>query len=104
MVIGNPGPTKSKLAQMLRPLWAKAGEALRHANAIVFIGYRFPPTDTYAAKFILDAIEANDNESKYMAVHVVLGRETGSPDSVRLQEHSSRGKSPPTTSRSSLTR
>lgn len=84
IAIGNLGPTKSKMSKMLDPLWQAAGAALHKASAIVFVGYRFPPTDTYAQKFLLDAIE--NNESDYLAVHAVLGPNLGSPDIVRMHQ------------------
>jgi hypothetical protein len=85
LVIGSPGQTKSKLTEVLREkLWEPAGVALAEASAIVFVGYRFPPTDTYAQKFLLDAIEGN--RSDYLAIHVVLGPNIGSPDIVRVRQ------------------
>jgi hypothetical protein len=84
IAIGNPGPTKSKLTKMLDPLWQAAGAALAKASAFVFVGYRFPPTDTFAQQFLLDGIEKNRNE--YLAIHVVLGPNIGSPDIVRARQ------------------
>jgi hypothetical protein len=48
---------------------------LREADAIVFVGYRFPPTDAEARKKLLSAIEGNNKGAPrhHLKVHIVLG-------------------------------
>jgi hypothetical protein len=45
MVIASPRPTKLATAERLSELWKHAEDAIRDADAVVFIGYRFPPSD-----------------------------------------------------------
>jgi len=52
-------------------LWTKAAELIRAADIIVFMGYRFPPSDSYARRTILGAIR--DNGRGYVRIHTVLG-------------------------------
>src|SRR5205823_2681786 len=81
--IAAPGPSKQSLsAGAFQPYWEQAMEALRTASAIVFVGYRFPPTDAEARERLLGAIRENTQE--YLAVHTVLGPSTNSDDSRRL--------------------
>lgn len=49
---------------------------------IVFVGYRFPQSDSHARSEILGAIAAND--APYLRVHTVLGPNLHEPDTVRL--------------------
>jgi hypothetical protein len=83
MVIASPGPTKRRTANELESLWLVAEEALRRAQAIVFVGYRFPPTDAQARERLLTAIAANTQN--YLAVHIVLGPQIHSDDVIRLR-------------------
>lgn len=80
--IASPGPTKRSVTAELGLLWDEAHNALRGADVIVFVGYRFPPTDAYSRERLLDAITRN--ERPHVALHVVLGPR---PDEhvVRLQ-------------------
>jgi hypothetical protein len=81
LAIATPGPTKSGLVdQSFRFIWGTASEAIRKASAIVFIGFRFPPSDAAARRVVLEAIA--ENREKAVALHVVLG--PPSPDSQRL--------------------
>jgi hypothetical protein len=84
LVIATPGPTKSKITEALEPLWSTAEDAIGHADAIVFVGYRFPPTDATARRRILRAIERRARTGRSMALHVVLG--PNSLDAPRLAE------------------
>ncbi len=60
-----------------------AEQAVREARAIVFVGYRFPPTDSYSRERLLGAVMQNAT-SDHVAVHTVLGPDTSGPDSRRL--------------------
>jgi hypothetical protein len=78
--IASPGPSKLARARELRPLWIEAKKALEVAESVVFVGYRFPPSDSEARSKLLEAVGSN---SSYKAVHTVLG--PASPqDTARL--------------------
>jgi hypothetical protein len=79
--IASPGPTKLDRTQELERLWQRAEEALKDAEAVVFVGYRFPPTDSEARRRLLGAIGQGNNG--YKAVHTVLGPESPK-DAARL--------------------
>ena len=81
IAIATPGPTKRKTAQEFRDLWKHAKNALSAADAIVFIGYRFPPSDAEARHELLSAI--GNSTVKDLTVHVVLG--LPGPDAARLE-------------------
>jgi hypothetical protein len=82
LVIATPGPTKLSEANKLEPLWEIAKRAIKEASAIVFVGYRFPPSDSQARQVILGAI--NGNLSNHLDLHVVLGPEVHSAPVARL--------------------
>jgi hypothetical protein len=75
IAIATPGPSKRAASKELGALWSKAQVALANADAIVFVGYRFPETDAHARKTLLEAIRENhrDQETHHLAIHVVLG-------------------------------
>jgi hypothetical protein len=80
LAIAPPGPDKRELANSgLRPLWDRALEELGIADAVFFVGYRFPPTDALARRELLHALNAR------ASVHIVLGPKV-SDDVVRLRE------------------
>jgi len=81
--IATPGPTKRVATGELRVLWAEAMTRLKRADAVVFVGYRFPPSDAEARTQLLGALALN--LSPRLKLHVVLGPERG-PDVVRLEE------------------
>jgi hypothetical protein len=84
IAIATPGPTKAELASgRFGPLWTRARNKIKDADAIVFVGYRFPPTDAMAREQILDAIETNTRP--HIDLHVVLGPQDA-PDVARLEE------------------
>jgi hypothetical protein len=73
LAIATPGPSKARGAQEnFDDLWRLAVVAIRAANAIVFVGYRFPPTDAYARDQLLGALTANTANGDVWC-HVVLG-------------------------------
>ncbi len=84
MVLGTPGPRKTGVTDLLENLWQEALRALSHANAIVFLGYRFPPTDAASRTRLIGAIHQN-NELDDLAVHTVLGPDVTQPDAQRLK-------------------
>jgi hypothetical protein len=84
LAMATPGPAKKALNERMFPLWDRAMKALMSADAIVFIGYRFPATDALARDRLLTAIRQNDRQ--YLAVHAVLGPNTQEPDTVRLRQ------------------
>jgi len=84
LAMATPGPAKKAVNQRMARLWTRALSALSSADAIVFIGYRFPATDALARDKLLGAIR--DNQNPYLAVHAVLGPNTQEPDTIRLRE------------------
>jgi hypothetical protein len=79
-LMGIPGPGKSAIAKILRPLWIQARQAIREANMVVFVGYRFPESDAQARSELLRAIR--ENQSPNLGLQTVLGR--NNPDAERL--------------------
>jgi len=82
--IATPGPTKRTSVQELKPLWTQACRRIEEAQVIVFVGFRFPPSDAEAREKLLGAITAN--ESPHVEMHVVLGPDRGHKDVVRLEQ------------------
>jgi hypothetical protein len=59
-LIGTPGPTKSVRSNgHFAPIWDEAEDRLTAANVIVFMGYRFPPSDSEARSAILRSVREN---------------------------------------------
>lgn len=81
--IAVPGPNKQQRIGEFKVLWEAADEALRRASAIVFIGYRFPPSDAAALQSLLDAISRNVTSE--LTFHIVLGPKR-SDDVIRLEQ------------------
>lgn len=81
LAIATPRPSKLKEAKGFESIWNLACEALDTADAIVFIGFRFPETDAYARERLLEAIGKNSGPLM-LHVNVVLGRP--GPDTDRL--------------------
>lgn len=94
-VVASPGPSKKKETERLEGLWQGAENELRQANAIVFVGYRFPETDSISRQCLLAAI--GGNRQPIICLHTVLGSNTSEPaprrlrgmlgHSLRLQSH-----------------
>jgi hypothetical protein len=88
LAIAGPGPSKQNLSGgAFQPYWEQARAALRTAEAIVFVGYRFPPTDAEAREKLLGAIR--ENNQTYLPIYIVLGSDPGtsSPRLMALLEH-----------------
>jgi hypothetical protein len=89
--LATPGITKHRFIENnnnIRSLWNLAENEIRTADIMVFIGYRFPPSDAYSRDRILSSIGCNVRErTKYntLVVHTVLGDDTNHPDSRRLK-------------------
>jgi hypothetical protein len=85
IAIASPGPTKHEIvAGPLKNLWDAAIEAIQQADSIIFVGYRFPPSDAEARSRILGAIGKNKANNE-LTLNIVLGPNLGSADNVRLQ-------------------
>ena len=82
VALAAPGPTKLRRAKELDCLWTAAEAALREAGVVIFLGYRFPPTDSEARSRLLGALSENKQDD--VSVHTVLGPDIHSPDSARL--------------------
>lgn len=82
IVIATPGFSKqAAVAKQLGTLWQLAQLALKLARAVIFIGYRFPPTDAQARQELLGAIR--ENTEAHLDLHTVLGPRQDS-DTLRL--------------------
>jgi hypothetical protein len=82
--IATPGPTKRAHRNgLLVPLWNAAVAAIEDANVIVFLGYRFPPSDSEARHVLLKAIKGI-RKDRYVRIHTVLGPHTQHEHTVRL--------------------
>lgn len=80
--IGVPGPSKRDLiAKALQHIWGEAMVRIGNADIIVFLGYRFPPSDSMARQGILKAIR--HNKAEMLRVVTVLG--PNNPDEPRLK-------------------
>ena len=87
LAIATPGPSKQAVSDSdFLPLWTEAKKRLKVADAIVFVGYRFPETDAHAREELLGAIRENhadDGGSHHLSLHIVLGHP--GRDSIRLE-------------------
>lgn len=83
MVIASPGPRKREVRLIVERLWEEAESLIVAADVIVFLGYRFPPTDSEARTRLLGALQRN--VSRGLAAITVLGPNTKSESSARLQ-------------------
>jgi hypothetical protein len=83
--VATPGPSKKIATKELKNLWDRALHELRAADAIVFVGYRFPPSDAEAREKLLRAIRLNHRRAPHtLNVHIVLGPKR-SDDVFRLE-------------------
>jgi hypothetical protein len=81
LMIATPGPGKVNATKVFRRLWERAEGALQIADAVFFVGYRFPPSDSRARQRLLGALGAN---SRRPFLHAVLGPNLGHQDVARL--------------------
>jgi len=86
LLVATPGPSKlNESVFALGSLWELACEALKAADVIVFVGFRFPETDAYAREQLLTAI--GENNAGMVPHRLSLGVVLGHPgkDTVRLE-------------------
>jgi hypothetical protein len=83
LVLATPGPTKVSVMRQLSALWDAAKTEVETATAIVFIGYRFPPSDSEARSRVLQGLV--ENKAGVLCVHVVLGPNTSNEASTRMR-------------------
>lgn len=89
LVLAVPGPNKAGLLGQFKAiahLWHQAQVAVSKAQRIVFLGYRFPPTDARARIELLDAILASVEENLLKQVQVVLGPDDQHQDVLRMRK------------------
>lgn len=85
LAIAAPGQSKAQMTtKVLGPLWKAARDALRTADAIIFLGYSFPPSDALARDEILGAIAGNTT-SRLQRIDIVLGEDLNAPRSRRMK-------------------
>ena len=73
--IGIASPGSNKLRESkggLANLWKHASKALQNSDAIVFLGYRFPPTDAHARRTFVNALAKGAESKRHVSAHVVL--------------------------------
>lgn len=86
IAMAGPGQSKTTLRDELEVLWRHAEGALRDADVVVFMGYRFPESDAESRRRLLGAIRSRVvGNSKYLALHVVLGPDVRDRDPSRLE-------------------
>lgn len=89
ILIATPGPTKlHTVSNRLGPLWKEAKRQIQAADQIVFVGYRFPPSDSQARKELISTLFSklsNDSPKRKRGLHIVLGPSLND-DVIRLQE------------------
>jgi hypothetical protein len=87
VVIAAPGRSKASLTStLLKPLWNHARSALKHAGAVVIVGYSFPKTDAQARMELLDALEEDNSGVGARQVHLILGPDVDLPGHRRVLE------------------
>jgi len=75
IAIAMPGPAKKETTSDLKPVWESAESAIENAEAIVFVGYSFPKSDSYALARLLGAVErAAKNARGILRIHIILGQ------------------------------
>lgn len=78
--IATPGPGKQSSSTVFGSLWARAKQRLASADAVFFIGFRFPPSDAMARVKLLGSLRRSR-----AALHVVLGDDVNHPHCRRLK-------------------
>jgi hypothetical protein len=88
LAIAAPGPAKRERVEgAFRWLWDTALKELAEAQTVIFVGYRFPPSDSDARSRLLDALgKGQVPQYGRVAVGIVLGPDTRSTDNIRLQK------------------
>lgn len=84
-VLATPGPSKRFNTGNLSALWTSAEDAIRsRSDAIVFLGYHFPLTDSDARLKLFSALAERAEAKKPLDVHIVLAAAADKPDVYRL--------------------
>jgi hypothetical protein len=84
-LIATPGGAKARFVNgLFRPLWDQALDAIKSANVVVFLGYRFPPSDAQSRTRVLSALRDNANSTHGLKIYTVLGPRLHDDDTVRL--------------------
>jgi hypothetical protein len=58
-VIVPPTLFKHQADKRFEPIWARAGQAIRNADRMLFVGFSFPESDTYMRYFLGAAMVEN---------------------------------------------
>jgi hypothetical protein len=81
--IAVPGDSKVQLSGgAFGLMWGNAITALRNAEDIFIIGFRFPESDAFPRSALLSAI--GQNQFANLRIHVILGPDVFSPDAKRI--------------------
>jgi hypothetical protein len=89
IVLAVPGPDKGEISSRFKEigqLWRAAETAVQRAQRIVFLGYRFPVTDTRARLHFLDAMRFAIKGNTLKTVEIVLGPDDKHPDVARMKQ------------------
>jgi len=78
LAIAPPGPEKEEITKTFGGYWTAALALLQQAQVVVFMGYRFPPTDARSRQKLLEALHPKAH------IHIVLGPDVNHPHVVRL--------------------
>jgi hypothetical protein len=70
------------VSEFLKDIWHVAEIVLRKADVVIFVGYRFPPTDAEARGRLLGALMRNSAPD--LRLYTVLGP-NDDPDNRRLE-------------------
>jgi hypothetical protein len=74
LAILSPGSVKLRESQDgLKRLWNRAISAVKAADSIVFLGYRFPESDAYSRRTFVRAIADTSNTADRVAAWIALG-------------------------------
>ena len=85
LAIATPGASKhTDVTSLFMSLWALAEYALVHAHEVIFIGYKFPPSDAYSRERLLRALWRNTEPD--LRTSIVLGPNVHHEDVVRLEK------------------
>jgi hypothetical protein len=83
--IAAPGRSKQDAVLELGPLWTYAKWALKHAKALVVLGYGFPATDTRARVEIQTAFTSGSSGRDIRRIDLVVGPDTSRPEVQRVR-------------------
>lgn len=81
-----PSWDKSEYSQIMRPVWARAVEALKTATRICVIGYSMPETDAFFKFLLTLGLAENDHLYKLIVVDKVVGNSVSKTIETRWRE------------------